>query len=462
MKRALGVFKSSKNITAISVAVFIVTVLLLASSTYYINVCIGNEEQANADYSVCKQMGTDLADASDYHTTEVRLFAVTHSIEHFYNYWKEINDTKTRDNVITQFEERDAPDNETAYLKEAKYYSDELVKIETYSMKMVLMSEHKDASSFPDDVKLQGYVRNVLNCELPDKYKALNDEEMAAKAIDILFNHTYDNYKDSIMNPIDTFQTLINTRLEQEVKSAKKGTAFATVLLAAATVITLIATGGLLILLNKMYVIPIRKYTDCIHSADVSPERKKGTYSSIHNLAVKVVPQGSLKANKVDVVFTDIRMPEMDGIALLKEIRRQKIDVFVVLVSLYKEFEYAREGLKYGAVDYIMKPIEEKALDETLSGVRSCLDEFNMNAEYKRIIDEKFNELGPEGNDAFIINLKNILAQNPESNLSMDEFAKYLGFSKDYFGKMVKQKTGVSFNKLLTSIKMQYSKTYRS
>ena len=166
-----------------------------------------------------------------------------------------------------------------------------------------------------------------------------------------------------------------------------------------------------------------------------------------------------LKANKVDVVFTDIRMPEMDGIALLKEIRRQKIDVFVVLVSLYKEFEYAREGLKYGAVDYIMKPIEEKALDETLSGVRSCLDEFNMNAEYKRIIDEKFNELGPEGNDAFIINLKNILAQNPESNLSMDEFAKYLGFSKDYFGKMVKQKTGVSFNKLLTSIKMQYSKT---
>ena len=326
MKRALGVFKSSKNITAISVAVFIVTVLLLASSTYYINVCIGNEEQANADYSVCKQMGTDLADASDYLTTEVRLFAVTHSIEHFYNYWKEINDTKTRDNVITQFEERDAPDNETAYLKEAKYYSDELVKIETYSMKMVLMSEHKDASSFPDDVKLQGYVQNVLNCELPDKYKALNDEEMAAKAIDILFNHTYDNYKDSIMNPIDTFQTLINTRLEQEVKSAKKGTAFATVLLAAATVITLIATGGLLILLNKMYVIPIRKYTDCIHSADVSPERKKGTYSSIHNLAVKVVPQGSLEVIEFGTAFnmlTDTVYEELYSRKQAEEIMRR-------------------------------------------------------------------------------------------------------------------------------------------
>ena len=103
-----------------------------------------------------------------------------------------------------------------------------------------------------------------------------------------------------------------------------------------------------------------------------------------------------------------------------------------------------------------MKPIEEKALDETLSEVRSCLDEFNMNAEYKMIIEEKFRELGVVENDIFIINLKNILAQNPESNLSMDEFAKYLGFSKDYFGKMVKQKTGVSFNKLLTSIKMQY------
>ena len=79
-------------------------------------------------------------------------------------------------------------------------------------------------------------------------------------------------------------------------------------------------------MLNKMYVIPIRKYTDCIHSADVSPERKKGTYSSIHNLAVKVVPQGSLEVIEFGTAFnmlTDTVYEELYSRKQAEEIMRR-------------------------------------------------------------------------------------------------------------------------------------------
>lgn len=162
--------------------------------------------------------------------------------------------------------------------------------------------------------------------------------------------------------------------------------------------------------------------------------------------------------NDVDLVFTDIRMSRMDGIDLLKRIRKEGINVFVVLMSLYREFEYAREGLKYGAVDYIMKPISESALDETLESVRICLNESKNNETVRNIVTACFVEVDANMKDPFIINLCDLLTEKLAETPSMDNFADEMGFSKDYFGKMVKHKTGLSFSKLFTRMKMLYAK----
>lgn len=64
------------------------------------------------------------------------------------------------------------------------------------------------------------------------------------------------------------------------------------------------------------------------------------------------------------VVLTDIRMPVMDGIELLHQIRKERIQVQVILASDYSDFQYAKEGLRLGAVDYIEKPYTEEKLLE--------------------------------------------------------------------------------------------------
>ncbi|WP_129726834.1 MULTISPECIES: response regulator [Bacillaceae] len=62
------------------------------------------------------------------------------------------------------------------------------------------------------------------------------------------------------------------------------------------------------------------------------------------------------------IVITDICMPELGGIELLKALQAFSVRPEVLLVSGYNEFEYAREGLQYNAFDYILKPIDHEEL----------------------------------------------------------------------------------------------------
>lgn len=80
-----------------------------------------------------------------------------------------------------------------------------------------------------------------------------------------------------------------------------------------------------------------------------------------------------LSKEQYDLVITDIRMPVMDGLELLAEIRKRNLHTAVVLCSTYSDFQYAREGMRMGAMDYISKPLTEKKLSEELEFVSQLL-----------------------------------------------------------------------------------------
>jgi two-component system, response regulator YesN len=74
----------------------------------------------------------------------------------------------------------------------------------------------------------------------------------------------------------------------------------------------------------------------------------------------------------VDILITDIKMPVMDGITLMKKALQMNPKLKVVLVSSYNEFEYVREGLTHGAVDYILKQtLEPEQFSKT---IHKCID----------------------------------------------------------------------------------------
>mgnify|MGYP000847294694 FL=1 len=81
-----------------------------------------------------------------------------------------------------------------------------------------------------------------------------------------------------------------------------------------------------------------------------------------------------LENHDVDIVFTDIRMPFMDGIELMHKIKEKYPYIKLVIISGYDDFQYAKEALIHGVLDYILKPINAREMSEVLQKVKDKMD----------------------------------------------------------------------------------------
>lgn len=73
-----------------------------------------------------------------------------------------------------------------------------------------------------------------------------------------------------------------------------------------------------------------------------------------------------IREKKPHVVLTDIRMPIMDGLQLLKTIKEEMPSIRVIILSGYDEFSYAQQAVKYGASDYLIKPVDAVELRKVM------------------------------------------------------------------------------------------------
>lgn len=73
-----------------------------------------------------------------------------------------------------------------------------------------------------------------------------------------------------------------------------------------------------------------------------------------------------LKKHNADLVIMDIKMPQKNGLEALKDIRQQRPNIKVIMVTGYQSVETAKEATKYGIFEYITKPFESKNVKETV------------------------------------------------------------------------------------------------
>ncbi len=78
-----------------------------------------------------------------------------------------------------------------------------------------------------------------------------------------------------------------------------------------------------------------------------------------------------------EILITDIRMPEMDGIALIREIRKTDLNVKITILSGYSDYDYLKEAIRLGVDNYLLKPIDN---DELVSNLRNAVSEIEKEA----------------------------------------------------------------------------------
>jgi len=101
-----------------------------------------------------------------------------------------------------------------------------------------------------------------------------------------------------------------------------------------------------------------------------------------------------LKNQTFDMVFCDIKMPEMDGLELLKQVKKIHLDIPIIMISGHGNIETAVEAIKIGAFDYIEKPLD---LNRILITIKNATDKTVLVAktqELQKRIDQKYKMIG--------------------------------------------------------------------
>ena len=90
---------------------------------------------------------------------------------------------------------------------------------------------------------------------------------------------------------------------------------------------------------------------------------------------------------KPEIVITDIKMPEMDGLELTEKIKEQNPGILIIMITGYQDFEYAKRAISLGVKELVLKPIDNKEMEEALKKVT---DDLSLENEKNNILKNMF------------------------------------------------------------------------
>ena len=121
-------------------------------------------------------------------------------------------------------------------------------------------------------------------------------------------------------------------------------------------------------------------------------------------------------------------MPGINGLKAMEEIRAQNPRVKTLILTAYDNFDYAKEALRLGAVDYLMKPINKKVIVERLTGMMHTIDQERQKRRDDLLVKEKMEAVIPIIENGFVISL---IIQN-EYEDSGEQYRSLLNLEEDY------------------------------
>jgi two-component system, response regulator YesN len=173
-----------------------------------------------------------------------------------------------------------------------------------------------------------------------------------------------------------------------------------------------------------------------------------------------------LQSIEVDLLITDLAMPVMSGMELMKKVKEKHLRTEFVVLTFHHDFELIQEALRLGAVDYITKvELEHEQMDEVL---RRISERISLPAKQvpDRVVSTSHAAWQPENEEISyskevqecIRNAVAYLHEEFQNEVHLSDVARKVNMSRSYFSRCFKDITGRTVNDLLRGIRIDYAK----
>ncbi len=134
-----------------------------------------------------------------------------------------------------------------------------------------------------------------------------------------------------------------------------------------------------------------------------------------------------------DIAFMDIQMPGINGIDAIKEIKKVSPSTIFIILSAYDKFDYAKEAVNLGVLEYLNKPVNQKVIVEVIQKAMNIIDEQKEKRSYDLLVKEKLEIVIPSLEAGFVYS---ILFQEESPN-DIIKYKELLGITQQYGYMMV-------------------------
>ncbi|NCB62245.1 MAG: response regulator [Clostridia bacterium] len=154
-----------------------------------------------------------------------------------------------------------------------------------------------------------------------------------------------------------------------------------------------------------------------------------------------------------DLVITDIKMPKMDGIEMIDRLRKRGNDAYLIILTAYSDFSYAQSAVRFGAVDYLLKPFHDGELEQVIDRIR------RRERENQKQYDPKVCVLNIQDyvkeKSKYVMEALNYIAENyNDPDISVSTIARSLDLSESHLSHVFKKETSYTISGYLTSYRM--------
>ena len=160
---------------------------------------------------------------------------------------------------------------------------------------------------------------------------------------------------------------------------------------------------------------------------------------------------------EADVIITDIRMPEVSGLELIRQIRERNLNIRIIILSGYSNFSYAQKAIELGVTRYLLKPTDPRELLSVLREVeRELLPEASENEEKQGRPAEGEGEVG----NLLVVKAIQYIEVHYGGKITLKDMAGELHLSPNYLCELFKRHTGKNLMEYVTEYRMQKAKSY--